>query len=102
MIRNIAFATDCRRDFDTVSTRYQKRVGNLKKQTADAFLIPYQDRVRSNSYNSKIFLQLDRGQSDRAHGARIRSQQIVLAPDAASAASATGNHPGLVDRRGWS
>lgn len=40
MSRNAAFAADCGRLFDTVSTRYQNRVRNLDLQTADATLIP--------------------------------------------------------------
>ncbi|MVT69978.1 hypothetical protein GPL21_33380 [Bradyrhizobium pachyrhizi] len=51
MIRNFTQATDCGRDFDTVSTRYQKRVRNLKNRLRTPFWYRYQNRVRSPSYS---------------------------------------------------
>ena len=93
MIRNSALATDCRRDFDTVSTRYQNRVRNLKPQTADAHLIPYQNGVRSNSYISKIEDQSDGRSFDRQHRPGSVRNHNLRTPRRAPRAPATGALP---------
>jgi hypothetical protein len=88
----------CTRILISISARYQNRVRSLSFRLRTEIGYRYPNRVRSNSSYLSILLPTIWQVSAGTHGAGIRSQQIVRAPDAASAAPATGSLPGSVGR----
>lgn len=78
----------------SISARYQRRVSTLTFRLGTQIGYRYPKRVPSNSFYLRRLLPTLRRPFDRTHLARIRSQQFQRAPDAASAAPATGCRPG--------
>lgn len=83
----------------SISARYQKRVSTLPFRLGTQIGYRYPNRVPSNSLYLRRLLPTLWRPFERTHLARIRSQQFRRAPDAASAAPATGAFPGSVDRK---